>query len=96
MCDAVTAITTLVGGFFIKKEMDKANKSNIQMPTAPAAPRAITASEPLKDVAAETQEARDTTKRRAAAFLGMSGTAKTGSLGVPGPAMGTSKSLLGQ
>lgn len=98
MCDLVTAAVTLVGGFFIKKEIDKARSAagNIQMPSAPPPPRSVAAAEPLKDVAAQTQAARSTVKQRQIAFLGMSGTSKTGALGIPGPAMGTGKSLLGQ
>lgn len=99
MCDPVTAVVTLVGGYFVTKEIQKmqeGSKQSMPMPAAPPPPRAIAAAEPLKDVQAQAQLARDTAKRRAAASLGMSGTAKTGALGVPGPAMGMAKSLLGQ
>ena len=98
MCDLVTAAVTLVGGFFIKKEIDKAKSAmdNIPMPAATPPPRSVAAGEPLKDVAAQTQAARTSVKQRQIDFLGMSGTAKTGALGIPGPAMGTGKSLLGQ
>lgn len=74
------------------------NEANARVP-APAptpAPAALMTTEPLKDVNAQAQQARQEAKRKASALAGLAGTMKTGGLGVLGPAATTGKTLLGQ
>lgn len=96
-------------GMVMKNQSDKAQQgmnnsikeANKQMATIAApketpAPAAIAANEPLKDVAAQTDSARQDAKRKASALAGMGNTLKTSGLGVPGPAPTNQKTLLGQ
>lgn len=74
------------------------NEANARV-TAPAptpAPAALMTTEPMKEVDAQAQAARQQAKKKAAALAGMGGTLKTGGLGIPGPAATTGKTLLGQ
>ena len=95
----IQVVAALAGAYYTKKQIDKATavaSQPIPAPAPPPPPSSVSAAEPLKNVTEESRMARDTTRRRAAALAGMGGTQKTGGLGVPGPAMGFGKSLLGQ